>query len=58
MAQEMLDLHIKLKAATQDTNQYANIKQEIEKQNREIDEALYKPYGLTEDEITLVENKI
>lgn len=55
MAQEMLDLNKKLKEATPDTNQYGKIKQEIEKADKEIDKKIYDLYGLTEEEIKIIE---
>ena len=43
---------------SQKTDKWHLLKTEIEKLNREIDEAIYKLYGLTEEEIKIIEGNI
>ncbi len=42
---------------SQNTDKWHLLKTEIEKLNREIDEAIYKLYGLTAEEIRIIENE-
>ncbi|MBI5873729.1 MAG: N-6 DNA methylase [Candidatus Omnitrophica bacterium] len=55
-AQAMLDLHKELQAASPNTDKYNSLKRDIEKLDCEIDEAIYKLYGLTTEEIRTIEN--
>jgi len=54
-AQTMLDLNKELQATSANTNKYNSLKREIEKLDREIDNAIYKLYGLTAEEIRTIE---
>jgi len=54
-AQTMLDLHKELQATSANTDKHNSLKREIEKLDREIDEAIYKLYGLTDEEIEIIE---
>jgi len=40
-----------------DDKEYNAIKKEIEKTDKEIDEKVYELYGLTEEEIKIIEEK-
>jgi hypothetical protein len=51
----MLTLHEKLNEADSGSNKWNEIKSEIEKVDRKIDEEVYKLYGLTLEEVTMVE---
>jgi restriction endonuclease S subunit len=46
--QQMLDLHKELQATSINTDKYNSIKNDIEKLDREIDNEVYKLYGLTQ----------
>jgi len=52
----MLELHKKLEEMSEHSNEWENIKSEIEKTDKKIDEEVYKLYGLESDEIEIVEN--
>jgi type I restriction-modification system DNA methylase subunit len=52
---QMLTLHEKLNEADSGSNKWNEIKSEIEKVDRKIDEEVYKLYGLTLEEVTMVE---
>lgn len=54
-AQTILGLHKELQATSANTDKHNSIKQEIEKLDNEIDEAIYKLYGLTAEEIKIIE---
>ena len=54
-AQRMIDLQKELMATSADTDKYNTLKREIEKQDKEIDLAIYKLYCLTPEEINIVE---
>lgn len=55
-AQAMLDLHKELQSASMNTDKYNSIKREIEQLDKEIDQEVYKLYGLTEEEIKIIES--
>lgn len=55
-AQQMLNLHKELQATSANTDKHNSLKREIEKLDRQIDEAIYKLYGLTNEEIKTIEN--
>jgi type I restriction-modification system DNA methylase subunit len=54
-AQTMLDLHKGLQAIPANTDKYNSLKREIEKLDREIDETISKLYGLTAEEIKIID---
>ncbi|MFA4890888.1 MAG: N-6 DNA methylase [Candidatus Gracilibacteria bacterium] len=54
-AQTMLDLNKELQATSANTDKHNSLQREIEKLDREIDEAIYKLYGLTNEEIKTIE---
>jgi type I restriction-modification system DNA methylase subunit len=51
----MLDLHKELRATSANTDKYTSLKREIGKLDREIDEAIYKLYELSNEEIRTIE---
>ena len=55
--QTMLELQKELKATSTNTDKHNSLKRDIEKLDREIDEAIYKLYGLTAEEIGTIENE-
>jgi hypothetical protein len=57
VAQRMFELHKKLQATSENTDKYNSLKREIEKLDCEIDEAIYKLYGLNAQDITIIENR-
>lgn len=54
-AQAMLELQKELQATSANTDKYNSLKREIEKLDCEIDEAIYKLYGFTAEEIKVIE---
>jgi len=52
----MLGLHKELQATSANTDKHNSLKRDIEKLDREIDEAIYKLYGLTIKEIEAIQN--
>ncbi|MBU1932026.1 N-6 DNA methylase [Patescibacteria group bacterium] len=54
---EMVALIAELQKLPQNTDRYNHLKKEIEKLDRQIDEEVYKLYGLTNEEIKIVEEK-
>ena len=54
-AQTMLDLNKELQATSANTDKHNSLKREIEKLDSEIDEAIYKLYGFTTEEIRTIE---
>ena len=54
--QQMLDLNKRLQVISLNTDQFNNIKQEIENLDRKIDEEVYKLYGFNKEEITIIES--
>ena len=55
LAQLMLDLQKELQQATVNTDKYDRLKTEIERLDDKIDQAIYKLYNLTDEEITTIE---
>lgn len=55
LAEKILDLNKELQKTPENSNKYNSIKSEIEKTDKKIDEEVYKLYGLTEEEIKIVE---
>jgi len=55
LAQLMLDLQKELQQATANTDKHSRLKTEIEKLDAKIDQAIYKLYGLTNEEIKIIE---
>lgn len=53
-AQTMLDLNKEIQATSANTDKHNSLKREIEKLDSEIDDAIYKFYGLTAEEITII----
>ena len=51
----MLDLNKELQATSANTDKHNSLKREIEKLDSEIDEAIYKLYGFTAEEIKTIE---
>jgi len=54
--QTMLDLNKELQATSVNTDKHNSLKRDIEKLDREIDEAIYKLYVLTAEEIKIIES--
>jgi len=52
----MPDLNKELQATSTNTDKHHSLKREIEKLDREIDEAIYKLYGLSVEEIKIIES--
>lgn len=55
MAKQMLDLNKQLQSTPENINKWQKLKEEIEQLDRKIDEEVYRLYGLTEEEIKVVE---
>ncbi len=55
LSQLMLNLQKEFQATSANTDKHNSLKREIEKLDREIDEAIYKLYGLTAEEIRTIE---
>ena len=53
----MLELHKKKSQQLEGSSDLARIEREIEVTDREIDELVYELYGLSEDEIKIVEGE-
>src|SRR3989338_2780970 len=53
--QAMLEIQKELQAISANTDKHNSLKRDIEKLDREIDEAIYKLYGLTAEEIRTIE---
>ena len=53
-AQAMLELQKELQATSANTDKHNSLKREIEKLDREIDEAIYKLYGLNSEDINII----
>ena len=56
-AQQMLDLQKDLRKATENTDKYSRLKTEIEKLDEKIDQAIYKLYKLSDEEIKVIEKE-
>ena len=57
LAQKMLDLNKQLTDIQKDSDKWNLVKEEIERTDKLIDQKVYELYGLTEEEIKIVENK-
>jgi type I restriction-modification system DNA methylase subunit len=57
LAKKMSDLNKQLSSIAKDSNEWEELKLEIEKLDKKIDGEVYKLYGLTEEEIRIVEAK-
>jgi methylase of polypeptide subunit release factors len=57
LVDKMLELNKELQKEEQNSDKWHSIKSEIEKTDKKIDEEVYKLYGLTEEEIKIVEEK-
>jgi type II restriction/modification system DNA methylase subunit YeeA len=53
----MLALNKEFKQSIENSDQWQKLKDEIAKTDQKIDEEVYKLYGLTEEEIKIVEGK-
>jgi len=56
-AQTMIELHKELQATPANTDKYNLLKREIENLDHEIDETIYKLYGLNNKEIKIIEKE-
>lgn len=56
LADKMLELNKQLQIIPENSDKWNSVKSEIEKTGKEIDQKVYELYGLTEDEIKIVEN--
>ena len=57
LVDKMLELNKELQKVTENSDKCNSIKSEIEKTDRKIDQEVYELYGLTKDEIKIVEEK-
>jgi type I restriction-modification system DNA methylase subunit len=57
LSKNLLDLHKNLKVISKNSDKWNSIKAEIEKTDKEIDREVYDLYGLTEEEMGVVEGK-
>ncbi|HCC59747.1 MAG: hypothetical protein A2402_02515 [Candidatus Staskawiczbacteria bacterium RIFOXYC1_FULL_37_43] len=57
LVDKILKLNKDLQKATENSNKWNLIKSEIEKTDKKIDQEVYNLYGLTEEEIKIVENQ-
>lgn len=57
LSQKMLDFNKQLVSIPKDSDKWNLVKEEIEKTDKLIDQKVYELYGLTEEEIKIVENK-
>lgn len=55
--EKILDLNLQFKSVPENSDKWNSIKAEIAKTDKTIDQKVYKLYGLTEDEIKIVEGK-
>lgn len=55
MAKKMVSLNKQLDSIPENSEKWKSVKKEIEKVDREIDDKVYELYGLTEEEIKIVE---
>ena len=56
LVDKMISSNKELKNELENSNKWENIKSEIEKTDKQINEEVYKLYGLTNEEIKIVEN--
>jgi adenine-specific DNA-methyltransferase len=57
-AQTMIEFHKELLATSENTDKYNSLKREIENLDHEIDEAIYKLYGLNNKEIEIIKSSL
>ena len=57
LVEKMIKLQEELHETSPNTDKWHSLKTEVEKLDRQIDEAVYKLYGLNDDEIAIVEVK-
>ena len=57
LVDKIMKLKNELRISSENSNEWLKIKEEIEKTDRQIDEEVYKLYGLTEEEVKVVEDK-
>jgi hypothetical protein len=57
MVEKFLSLQNELMKESENSDQWHKLKDEIAKTDKKIDEEVYKLYGLTEEEIRVVEGK-
>lgn len=57
LCKEILELYDKLSQQPENSNRWNELKSEIEETDKKIDEEVYKLYGLTPEEIAIVEGK-
>jgi len=55
LAKRMVDLNKQLHSTPENSEKYNSLKSEIEKTDKMIDQKVYELYGLTEEEIVVVE---
>ena len=55
LVDKMISLNKKLREVLEYSNEWENIKSEIEKTDKQIDQEIYKIYGLNEEEIKVIE---
>ena len=56
LAKKMMELNKQLYSTPENSEKYNSLKSEIEKTDKMIDRKVYELYGLTEEEIGVVEN--
>ncbi|MBU1616677.1 MAG: methyltransferase, partial [Candidatus Margulisbacteria bacterium] len=57
LSKQMINLNKQLKATPENSNNWLQLKEEIAKTDKQIDAEVYKLYGLTEEEIKVVEGE-
>jgi hypothetical protein len=57
LVDKILELNKQLQNTPENSDKWNEIKREIEKTDKEIDRKVYSLYGLTEEEIKIIENK-
>jgi type I restriction-modification system DNA methylase subunit len=55
LADKLISLQNQLRDAEENSNEWGRLKSEIEKTDKKINEAVYKLYGLTDEEIKIIE---
>jgi type I restriction-modification system DNA methylase subunit len=58
LAKLLWELYKKIEGSVENSNEYQKIKDEIAQTDKKIDQEVYKLYGLTEEEIKMVERQI
>ena len=57
LVDKILLLNKQLRETTENSNEWQKLKEEIEKTDKLIDQKVYELYGLTDEEIKIVEGK-